>query len=141
MKSGCSTHIRRIFTDYLPSNLKYALQDLKIIVHHTLQDIIKIIMLEGVPHVISRSRSSLMFQLCLHMLANVLAAICIHPVHAKLSRFHLSAFLSPHVCDILYRQLCYYKTSRSSFLHLHYPTEPYSSGHALAICESTDVII
>ncbi len=24
MKSGCSTHIKRIFTDYLPSNLKIA---------------------------------------------------------------------------------------------------------------------
>lgn len=52
----------------------HTLQDLKIVAHHKLQDIIKTIMPEGQPHVISRSRSSLTFQKCLRMLASVLAA-------------------------------------------------------------------
>ncbi len=37
------------------------LQDLNIVAHHTLQDIIKIIMPDGAPHVISRSSASAMF--------------------------------------------------------------------------------
>ncbi len=57
------------------------LHDLKIVAHHTLQDIIKIIMPEGAPEVISRSRLSVIFQCCLHMLASMLAAFCTHPVH------------------------------------------------------------
>ncbi len=39
----------------------HTLQDLNIVAHHTLQDIIKIIMPDGAPHVISRSSWSAMF--------------------------------------------------------------------------------
>ncbi len=67
--------------------------------HHTLQDIIKIIMPEGAPHVISHSRSSLIFQWCLHMLASMLEAFCTHPVRSKLRQFHPSASLFPYGCD------------------------------------------
>ncbi len=55
------------------------LQDLKIVAHHTLQDIIKIIMPEGAPEVISRSRLSVIFQCCLQMLASMLVAFLHSP--------------------------------------------------------------
>ncbi len=59
------------------------------------------------------------------MLASMLAAFCTHLVLSKteatsLQRFSFSLRLW-HVLDTLYRQPCYYKLSRSSFLRLHNP--------------------
>ncbi len=104
------------------SNSLHTLYDLKIMAHHTLQDIIKMIC--------QRERLTWSPVADHHwhfsdMLASMLAAFCTHLVRPKLRRLHSSTSLSPYGCDTssthLYRQPCYYKLSRSSFLRLHNP--------------------
>ncbi len=89
----------------------HTLQDLNIVAHHTLQDIIKIIMPDWAPHVISCSSWSAMFT----YVSSFLHSPCTF-INEAISprRFSFSLRLW-YVFDTLYRQ-CYYKTSRSRFL-------------------------
>ncbi len=88
----------------------HTLQDLNIVAHHTLQDIIKIIMPDGAPHVISRSSWSAMFTY-----GSFLHSPCTF-INEAISpwRFSFDLWLW-YVFATLYRQ-CFYKTSRSRFL-------------------------
>lgn len=113
----------------------HTLQDLNIVAHHTLQDIIKI-MLEGALHVISRSRSSqnIYFLFCFSMLAFSTHLVFTHFTPAP--QFLLTVLMCfRHITDSCVHQV--------KVFYLHFPTKLYISCFAVLRigCESTDVII